>query len=250
MRYSEKDLCRLHEKYRAVTNKGLDLMSSYISKEFRNQKALEYARHGFCRRIQLMMRCIEQVFENLPPENTNVPDADTIRNTTIFLQAFMFNTFGCIDNLAHIWVLEKEVKDENGSPLRPSRIGFGPDNNVVLKSLPCRFSDYLKKIRPWFQYLQDFRHALAHRIPLYIPPSFITNDKLEDYQAMEARIHKSRSRAETEQLEEEQNALISFLPVTTHSFSEGSSPVYFHSQMLADFNTVEDIGVRFLQELD
>ena len=253
MSYSEEYLCRLYEKYMEINKKGTDLISSFVLKEFKNPKAQEYARHGFCRRIRLMMRCIEQVFEDLPPENKNVPDSDTVRDAAIFLQAFMFNTFGCIDNLAHIWVIEKEVKNKFGKELRPSQVGLGPDKTVVLKSLPRRFSDYLGEIRPWFQYLQNFRHALAHRIPLYIPPSLITNDKLEEYQATEVRIREATSRSdyfEAEQLEEKQNALTSFLPVTTHSFSEGSRPVYFHAQMLVDFETVEGIGVRFLREFD
>ena len=203
MSYSEEDLCRLYQKYLKINKKENDLISSFVLKEFNNPKAQEYARHGFCRRIQLMMRCIEQVFESLPPGNIKVPDSDTVLDATIYLQAFMFNTFGCVDNLAHIWVLEKEVKNKDGSALRPSRIGFGPDNEVVLKSLPHTFANYLEEIRPWFQYLQNFRHALAHRISLYIPPSFITNDKLEEYQVTEVRIRESTSRAdyfEAEQL--------------------------------------------------
>ena len=43
---------------------------------------------------------------------------------------------------------------------------------------------------------------------------------------------------------------ISFLPVTTHSFQEQSRFVYFHCQMLADFNTVDEIAWRMLRALE
>lgn len=36
--------------------------------------------------------------------------------------------------------------------------------------MPAELQAYLAEHDAWFEYLEDYRHALAHRIPLYIPP--------------------------------------------------------------------------------
>ena len=50
--------------------------------------------------------------------------AVTCVDLTINLQSFMFNVFGCLDNLARIWVIERNVTNSDGSPLRDNQVGF------------------------------------------------------------------------------------------------------------------------------
>lgn len=158
-----------------------------------------------------------------------------------------------MDNLAHIWVSERDVKRADGKVLSPMEIGFGKKYVWVMKSLPAEFRRHLATNEAWLEYLADFRHALSHRIPLYIPPSLVTDDKVEDYRRMDAEIRKAMRRqefAEVEKLEKAQHKLISFMPVTTHSFGEQAKFVYFHLQMLTDFNMVDEVGVKMLRALD
>ena len=253
MNYPEEQLDRMYREFRELTRKKITLMESYISKRYRDGHAEEYARHGFCRRIQIMVHCIEGVFEKLPPNRDEVPEEDAVRDATVYLQAFVFNTYGSMDNLAHIWVSEKDVKRANGKALSPMDIGFGKRYGRVTDSLPEEFRQYLVDIESWLEYLADFRHALSHRIPLYIPPSLVTDDNVEEYRRMDAEIHdaiRRREFAEVEAMEDAQNKLISFLPVTTHSFTEQARFIYFHCQMLADFNMVEDFAGKMLRALE
>ena len=64
--------------------------------------------------------------------------------------------------------------------------GSAKDNHFVRSSLSTEFQQYLKGADDWFDYLGNFRHALAHRIPLYIPPYTISPDKEAAYQRLEA----------------------------------------------------------------
>ena len=253
MAYSEEELRTLCDEYAAALLKSTDLMSSYTFHEFSNDRAREFARHGFSRRLRLMTRCMVNVFEGLPPEITVNPDPDKIHDATISLQAFTFNTFGCVDNLAHIWVHEREVTKEDGNPLPDSWVGFGVNNKVVRRSLPKRFIDYLTEIEPWFKHLENFRHALAHRIPLYIPPGVVSDENAREYREMDTHIQDAERRgdyAEAERLSDKKNGLTSFVPIATHSFWENASKVRFHFQMLSDFNTVEEIAQTLFQEFD
>jgi hypothetical protein len=54
------------------------------------------------------------VFEKLPPELDEIPERDAVVDATLTTQAFVMNAFGCLDNLAWIWVCEKAVLNAEG----------------------------------------------------------------------------------------------------------------------------------------
>ena len=253
MSYSEEDLEKLEVQFAGLEGRCNNVILSYLEREFTNERAKEFVCHGLCRRLRLMIRCIVKIFDVLPPDSPEVPDTDVLHDVTVQLQAFAFNTFGCLDNLAHVWVLEKDVKKNNGDPLPLQWVGFGIDNTAVRDSLPDRFLEYLLEIQDWYQNLENFRHALAHRIPLYIPPGYLTEEQAGEYRNIQARINeevRQKNYVTAGQLEDEQAALLSFHPIATHSFGENANIVYFHAQMLSDINTVQEIASRLLAEFD
>jgi hypothetical protein len=141
--------------------------------------------------------CIDSVFIYLKPDEDKVPKFDILLEVTMNLQAFVFNTFGSLDNIASIWIFEKEVKGDDGKPIPRKWVGLGPGNEQVRKSLSKDFQQYLTTLDEWFRVLQDFRHALAHRIPLYIPPYVISGEKLAEYKQLDARSMRRRARKST-----------------------------------------------------
>ena len=253
MTYSKENLDKLSEECAVVREKCEKVMSSYVLGDFKNPKAREFAIHGLPRRVRLLAHCIESVFSNLPPGTTEPPSNDVILDTTVYLQSFVFNVFGCVDNLAHIWVREKELTGKNGKPFNDTEIGFiGVKYKPVLDTLSKEFSDYLKGLEPWFEHVINFRHALAHRIPLYIPPNYVPDENLQRYEEIGKRIDEAVQQGnyeEVDRLQDEQFSLTLFHPVATHSFSEESKLMYFHAQMTQDFNIVADIAQKLLQEL-
>ena len=107
--------------------------------------------------------------EPLPPRISWAPSRFNLLDAVIHLQAFVVNARGCTDNLAHVWVREKELTGEDGAPLADAEVGFAPGNEVVLGSLSLEFAGYLRDLGPWFEYLGRFLHALEHHVPLYVP---------------------------------------------------------------------------------
>ena len=100
---------------------------------------------------------------------------------------------------------------------------------AVWASLPEAFTDYLSEIAHWYENVENFRHALAHRIPLYIPPGYLTDKKAVEYNDIQMRINdavRQRDFEAAERLEDEQAALLSFHPIATHSFDENSKMLY------------------------
>jgi hypothetical protein len=252
MPFSEKSLAELRSAYQAVHQKYEALFMRYVTLELTNQRAREFATQGFPRRLRIMVQCINNVFAIVPPEREDVPTTEEILNTTINIQAFMVNVFGSIDNLAWIWVQEKNLTMPNGRPIPYVNIGLTSKNVQVRESFSPEFQEYLKTMDSWFEGMGDYRNALAHRISLYIPPYVVSPDNHAAYQELGTRMNAAIMRkdvAEYDWLSSEQDRLGRFSPWMQHSFAEEVSPIYFHPQLLADFNTIEDIGLRMLDEL-
>jgi len=224
----------------------------YLAQDYKSAPAKEHAHHGFVRRVKTLVRCIQNVFEALPPHRDTVPSSEAISDATINIQAFVFNSFGAIDNLAWIWVNEKGLKKKNGSPIPDAYVGLRKANKLVRESFSPEFCGYLEKLDNWFENLDDFRHALAHRIPLYIPPFVISPENEPRYHGLEERKWAAlvqQDFRQYENLDAEQATLGFFRPWMRHSFLENSTPIVFHVQLLADFNTIEELGEKFLIEL-
>ena len=161
----------------------------------------------------------------------------------------MFHTFGAADNLAWIWVSEKNVT-HNGAPLSQGSIGIRKEK--VRASFSPEFRAYLNERKPWFEYLEGFRHALAHRIPLYIPPYIVTHANEAAYRELTQQMSQASAQfdfARYELLKAERNAVTAFRPWMQHSFIEQARPMVFHVQMLADFNTIDEMARKMFDEL-
>ena len=153
-----------------IRPKANALMLRLTSGTYCDDHAREYAVNGLARRIQTISRCIMQVYKILPPDQSEIPEIDTVYDAMIYIQAAIFNTYGALDNLAFIWVLERKVLGKNGRPLPNMQIGLAKGKGDVRGSFPEGLQNYLHSMDDWLDNLESFRHSLGHRIPLYIPP--------------------------------------------------------------------------------
>jgi hypothetical protein len=228
------------------------LREKYLFRKYKTDRAREYASYGFGRRLGVLVRAIDRVFEILPPDREDIPERDEVLDATIAIQSFVFNTFGCLDNLAWIWVYEKGVTNDDGTELDLKRVGLGKSYKQVRRSFSKHFLNYLESRQAWFDHIKEFRDSLAHRIPLYIPPYVVFEDNHQEYNRLEQEMGKALKRAdfvEYDRLESEQKKLGVFRPWMTHSQTEGAPSVVFHTQLLADYNTVDEFGNKMLEEL-
>jgi hypothetical protein len=166
--FSTKRVAELLTGQSEVHRQFAELRERMSLRTYKRERGAEYAIQGFCRRLDTLVRSINRVYELLPPDQEEIPENDVAVDAAIAIQAFMMNAFGCLDNLAWIWVYEKAIKDKNGTELEKNDVGFG--KKKVRSSLTKEFQAFLVKKQPWFANLIAFRDSLAHRIPLYIPP--------------------------------------------------------------------------------
>jgi hypothetical protein len=229
-----------------------DLREQYFSRKYKTDRAREYAFHGFGRRLGTLVPAIDQVFEILPPEREDIPERDQVVDATIAIQSFVFNTFGCLDNLAWIWVFERGVRNDDGTELGLKRVGLGKGYKQVRRSFSKQFLQYLESRQDWFDHIKDFRDSLAHRIPLYIPPYVVQPDNHDEYNRLEQESGDALRLGDFkayDRLQSDQQKLGVFRPWMTHSQFEAAPSVVFHTQLLNDYVTVDEFGRTMLEEL-
>jgi len=166
--FSAERIAELNAGHREVYRQFRELQERFFLRTYKSERGAEYAKHGFCRRLETLVRTIDQVYELLPPQQEKIPDRDNVVDGTIAIQAFTMNAFGCLENIAWVWLYEKNVKNDDGTDFDPMDVGLG--KKKLRKALTQQFRDYLDRKRDWRENLIEFRDSLAHRIPLFIPP--------------------------------------------------------------------------------
>lgn len=230
-----------------------ELTAAFVEREFQTEIGREHAAHGVARRLALLYCCLERVFALIPPELERSPERAVRLEATVFIQSFVFNAFGLLDNLAHIWVAERDVRGENGRPLPSRWIGLRSENLAVRDSLSCDARAELANFDVWFDNLTAFRDHLAHRIPLYVIPFIVSPPDAAEHARLSAELWeviRGGDLAQVAQIKERRQRLEHFRPWMQHSINDRAPPVVFHPQMLADFVTVEKIASLILRELD
>lgn len=219
----------------------VDLISNSVP-SLTSPRAKEYLAHGLCRRLKVIARCLVQVFEICPPSRAALLERDERTDLEIALHAFAINVHGALDNLAWVVVFEK-------TPGTMDRRKVGLLKKDVRPLLPAAAASYLQdpKILTWYKdYSANYRDALAHRIPLYVPPASLLPAEQKQYEDLEEQITAAFNAADIEragELLEQQSQLGVMYPVFAHSFgdSDTARPTYFHGQLIIDGKTLMEI---------
>jgi len=252
MLYSDAIIKEMNDHLASISEKYGILKKRILQLKLKSDLSREHASHGIARRLGVITRCINQVFYTLPPNLKNIPDRDQVLDASIYLQSFIINLFGLCENVAWIWVSENDVKKPDGTDIRETDIGLGKKYKIVRSSLTTNFREYLDSREVWFSYIKNFRDALAHRIPLYIPPYTVKKSDKDSYERMESESLECLYSFNIEKYEEIQNSMDGmkiFQPMIAHSLYDGSKSIFFHPQMIVDFYTVEEIIEKLMAEL-
>jgi hypothetical protein len=204
---------------------------------------------GVSRRLKVLTRCIENVFELFPPARLEKLTKVALTDVEINLHAFVTNMAGLFDNLAWAFALEHQL-------VGPPKSGKLTRTQVDLfkiemqNHLPQAFTGYLQSeaIVTWHTtYSKNYRDALAHRIPLYVSRNLLDEDARKRFFELQAEMDSLDFRAQFlryGQLLDEQERLGVASHYAVHSFDE-VRPIRFHAQTIIDFMTIDEIVERF-----
>ncbi|KZM49583.1 hypothetical protein [Labrenzia sp. OB1] len=255
MAYSVEQIKEFVEQYEKWMDRQGDLTTRIITHVYRKDVTRTLANHGLIRRVETMARCMKKVYNLVPLDAAN-PQREHINDAEIFLQSFIINTYGAVDNLARIWVWETDLTKPNGGALPQKWIGLTSGCKVVRASLSQPFQEFLVTTDGWFDYLENYRHALAHRIPLYIPPKCLDEATTKRYHELEDAKGGALQESDFDKFAKllgEQRNLGMFEPWMMHSYGPADndgSPVRFHPQMINDISTVVELSEKMMAELE
>jgi hypothetical protein len=163
-------------------------------------------------------------FRIIPPGAVKIPSKARLYDAQINIQGAIGNAYGCIDNLAWIWVHECAIA------VNRRHVGLRKHNKEVRNTFSPEFHSYLESLDSWFEYLVDYRDALAHRIPLYIPPGGALPKDHQQFLELERQMTAALNAFEPgkyQRLHSEQLKLLIFQPLMCHSFTEMGRPTHF-----------------------
>lgn len=240
LKYARQDVCeRLEKLKRLCVVNGRDQP---------NLRVREYLLQGAGRRAGVLKRTLENIFQVLPPDIDRIADPNAIADAQINLHSFLLNLYGIFDNWAWAYLFKHNLLSQF-----KARTEIGMFKPQVLARLPNELKDYLssESMTTWYNdYLKQYRDALAHRIPVYIPPSVFSEEESTRYVKLEEeKLEALRSQQwlRIDEIYREQDSLGGPCLVFLHSLSseEKSAPIQIHPQLVADARAVADFGEIF-----
>jgi hypothetical protein len=246
--YKQKDIQEIKSELINLNWRYSDLQMKILglSGKLKEDKSKEYLHQGAERRLGVIKRCVENIFSIFPADRGSLLCHDELADVEINLHAFFVNISGLLDNLAWVVIYEKQLADV----IDKERVGlFRKETKKHLSSAFCQYLNS-NQMKIWHgQYLKNYRDALSHRIPLYVPPQTLNVEQKELWEKIEKKIansFKSRDFDAVDKLRSEQNNIGSICPVFVHALSE-NKPLFLHVQLISDFMTIEEIIEKYCE---
>lgn len=197
-----------------------------------NSEARDFLRYGVARRLNIIEITSRKIFELFPPEQNQVLPLETIHEVQAFLHAFLINVCGIFDNFSWAFIHRHDLFQRIGG--RNANVGIF--RAETQQCFPPELSKYVaEKIKPWNEkYMKDYRDAIAHRIPLYVPPYTIDpkdHDSYKQLNELRGPLLQDKQWNELNRNTDQMEALGKPMPVFLDDFSKY---VPFHPQLNAD----------------
>jgi hypothetical protein len=190
-----KDLVRTQSNLRF---KFYDLLlkSMAFSNGLTNERAREFFVHGICRRLWMLFRSIENVFRLFPVNSLVLLTQNDREDIQINLHAFLINIYGMLENIALALAYENDlVGDRPEGKLHQKQVNLFNRQFQQLIDPDLKLFLSAKNLDDWYKcYAKNYRDALAHRIPPYVPPAALNKEEMKRYKEIGAKMQEASNR--------------------------------------------------------
>jgi len=200
--------------------------------------------HGVLRRL-LIIRHNTIELTTFKPDNPNFLDFETSTMLTMHANSFYLHLHGLFDNLA--WAIAYSfpaygmINEDDKACQR--RIGlFKADFMHHIPS--AELVKYLKGQSEWHKMLKEFRDPIAHRLPMYAPPSRFTEEDVAEYHKLHAEALAALMAHDFDmhaRLRQEQRQLGTYVPCLCHSLRGSPLLLPLKEQVEQDASITADI---------
>ena len=157
-----KDLLRAEINTR-IRLKGLIGEIIRVQQFVKNETAASYLQYGVLRRLYILARTFDKIFELYPPDRSEPLTDDDRIDLEINLHAFMIHVHGMVDNLALVVGHELDLIGPADHQFKNIDVGFF--KRKFVKELPNRLSTYLQEdtLVTWHkEYAKEYRYSCCH----------------------------------------------------------------------------------------
>ena len=249
--YSQKTLDDLTEHQISLKEQMQRLMLDCIQQgqALPESLAREHMVRGAGRRLGILIHSTESIFALFPLSTTKPLHRDALADIQVHLHAFLMNLYGVFENWGWAFVLRHDLE-----AAVEGRRGIGLFNRKTQRFLPPALRDYLVSgaVPEWHEkYLKNYRDALAHRMPPYVPPSELTSEEGKRFNELEAEklyCLKNRDLERLDRVNAEQADIGRPSWTFLHAFSEVEPPrpLLLHGQLLTDSMGLVECGRLFM----
>lgn len=142
-----------------------------------NESFSENLNFGLARRAKFIWIALRRILEISPPYRTEPMRHDDVEIIAADLNSIYINIRGALDNMA--WAILSLPSPPASTSIQPQNVGLF---NARFQRLPvvARYAPIIMSAAGWNTEMKERRDPAAHRIPLSVPPSILSD---EDYAA-------------------------------------------------------------------
>lgn len=239
------------EQYNKTIHDLVLLLQRCHNLQGKTPNSQEMLAFGFSRRLGILKFCLEEFVKICPLEQNLIIDKNNAAQfLTVLFQAHIFNVYGALDNLAAFYskTLKLELDKHDISIFKITK--EKKNKPILFDFIPEDIQNYIIKIKKdWFDnYLKEYRDALSHRIPIYVPRSLkkedkekadlLEKEKWDTLKKLASDPDNKRLSSDFDKLRSEQDKLLHIEP----------SP--YREQMIVDILTVTDLSNKIFDHID
>ena len=211
----------------------------------RCEQAKSHLMYGAGRRLRIIKRSFHVVANIVKPNRNKPLDDEEQVELNLHLNSLYLHLRGLMDNLAWAVVLEHGILGEFDEKQSKDRQRVGLFNKEFMEAVKGEFPGFyqaLKEKADWNRELRDLRDPVAHRIPIYAVPSFLSQEEATEYRRKYAEAIRCINKLnfeESDRLLEEIGQIGTYVPVF-HRTEDAEQKLYpVHDQVERDLdNTI------------
>ncbi len=162
--------------YFNVVDPLLDLQGQILELQYeiKNQDAKNHLLYGAIKRTRIIWSAYREIFAIAPPDRKSPLKKNETFDLDRALNDIYIHSIGLLDNFA--WGILYALHPEKSDVIHPANVGLFSKEYLKLPNL-CGLSEVVSFFKDWERGLKLRRNSGAHRIPLSVPPSIVTEEE-------------------------------------------------------------------------
>ncbi|MCA9466820.1 MAG: hypothetical protein KC643_15450 [Nitrospira sp.] len=203
------------------------LKAVMLAKKLKNDNARYYMQYGAGRRLNMVFYSYQTITHIAPSGRTKPLSYEEQMELSRDINTIYINLRGVLDNFAWCFLYERHPELE--SKISPYSVGLF---SKKLRDNCPRFAEIQNEITAhdeWYKEVKERRDPVAHRVPLYVPSTMLSNEEEKKYEELNASFCENIADLESNEADaafEQMHQIGTFSPYFFHHPTEPGFPLY------------------------